>query len=402
MKKYFFIIGCVLFPILAIIFITTYNYKNHNSETVLVSQVKPVSDIKSTVTVIPLSSDVSIKEMDMETFNVIQSSASTTVGSSVKTSENGRALIESSFGHPIAIDFNSDVIIANSDSEKNKTSIELTSGGIWARAKKLVEKGEYFEIKTGNAVAVVRGTSFGLTYANNLTTLIVSQGEVSLFNKNKDTGEMIVESEIVVKAGYKAKIFKDEKPKIYPLDASDKNSLWFKFNTKTDDVNSDNSTTPPKDPSINRSLKTSDVPSKNVQNLSSVTNPVLNTSSNSTSVGGSSTGGSSIPVNTTVGDAGGVVIRSISPKTISVGDSKTFIVVTGSGLKDAVQVEMGELPMPNFSITTDGSLRFNIDAQIGPGTYDISIMFSDESYFTIPNAFTVSTPTSINTYRTTN
>ena len=401
MKKYFFIIGCVLVLVLALFLIITSKSKSDTPETE-VGQNTLVSDIKSSITVTPLSSDVSIKEIDMKTFNVIQSPASTTIGSSVKTSENGRALIESSFGHPIAIDFNSDVIIANSDSEKNKTSIELTSGGIWARAKKLVEKGEYFEIKTGNAVAVVRGTSFGLTYANNLTTLVVAEGEVSLFNKNKDTGEIIAESEIVVKAGYKGTIFKDEKPKMSALDASDKNSPWFKFNTKTDDVNSDNLTTPPKDPSHNSPLKTSDVPSKNVQNSSSATNPVLNTSSNSTSVGGSSTGGSSIPVNTTGGDVGGVVIRSISPKTISLGDSKTFIVVTGSGLKNAVQVEMGELPMPNFSVTTDGSLRFNIDAQIGPGTYDISIMLSDESYFTIPNAFTVSTPTSTNTYRTTN
>ena len=382
MKKHIFIIIGVLVILLAIFFITTSKSKSDTPETE-VSQDAPIQEIKSSITVTPFSSDVSIKGIEADTFNIIQAPASTTVGSTVKTSKDGRALIESSFGHPIAVDFNSNVTVANSDSENNKTTIELVSGGIWARAKKLVEKGEYLEIQTGNAVAVVRGTSFGLTYANSLTTLVVAEGEVSLFNKNKDTGEIITESEVVVKAGYKGTVFKGEKPKLSPLSNSDKNSSWFKFNTKPEEVTNGNPTVSPKDPSV--------VPAQNTQNLTDTT---VNPAPVSTgSVGG---GGSSIPTNSTTGSNAGVTIRSVSPKTINSGDNKTFIVVTGSGLKNVAQVEVGEWPMSNLTVTSDNSLQFTVDAQTGPGIYDIILNFSDESYFTIPNALTVTSARAIN------
>lgn len=377
MKKLIFIIGCILVLILALFFIITSKSKGDTPEAG-VNKNSVVPDIKPLITVTPFSSDVSIKGMETDTFNIIQAPASTTVGSSVKTSKDGRALIESSFGHPVAVDFNSNITIANSDGENNKTTIELVFGGIWARAKKLVEKGEYLEIKTGNAVAVVRGTSFGLTYSDNLTMLLVVEGEVSLFNKNKDTGEIITESEIVVKAGYKGTIIKNEKPKIFPLTPSDKNSSWYRFNTKLNEVKSDNSIVSPKDSST--------VLLQNTQNPS----PAINTTTISTgSFGG---GGSYIP--TSINN--GVIIRSVSPKTINLGDDKTFIVVTGSGLKNVIQVEVGELPMPNLSVATDGSLQFNVDTQIVAGTYDIILNFSNESYFTIPNALTVTSARAIN------
>lgn len=377
MKKYIFIIGCVLALALALFFITTYKSKTDTPEAE-VSQNAVIPDIKSSITVTPFSSDVSIKAIETDTFNIIQTPASTTVGSTVKTSKDGRALIESSFGHPIAVDFNSNVTIAGSDSKNNKTTIELVSGGIWARTKKLVEKGEYLEIRTGNAVAVVRGTSFGLTYANNLTTLVVAEGEVSLFNKDKDTGEIIVESEIVVKAGYKGTVYKNEKPKMSPLSTSDKNSSWFKFNTNTDEAKSNNPIVSPKEPSV--------VPPQNTQNPSAAINP---TTLSTGSFGG---GGSSMP--TSINN--GVIIRSVSPKTINLGDDKTFIVVTGSGLKNVVQVEVGEWPMSNLSVASDGSLQFTVDAQTVAGIYDIILNFSDGSYFIIPNALTVTSGRAIN------
>ena len=384
MKKCIFIIGCVLVLILALFFIITSKSKDNTPEAEL-SQNAVVPDIKSPFTVTPFSSDVSIKGMEADTFNIIQTPASTTVGSTVKTSKDGRALIESSFGHPIAVDFNSNVTIANNDSENNKTTIELVSGGIWARAKKLVEKGEYLEIQTGNAVAVVRGTSFGLTYANNLTTLVVAEGEVSLFIKNKDTGEIIVESEIVVKAGYKGTVFKNEKPKMFPLSTSDKNSSWFRFNTKPEEATKDNSTISPKDSSV--------IPPQNTQNAGAAINP---TAISPASFGG---GGSSMPANSATGPASinnGVIIRSVSPKAINLGDDKTFIVVTGSGLKNVVQVEVGEWPMSNLSVASDGSLQFTADVQTGVGIYDIILNFSDGSYFIIPNALTVTSGRAIN------
>ncbi len=375
MKKTLFILGGTV--VLGAIIFLALPSKSSNDET-----VKNVSEkLPSIFTVTTLSSDVSIKTATSSNFNVIENTASTSEGAEVKTSTSGRALIESSFGHPISVDFNSDITVKNSDEEKSRTSIELVSGGIWARAKKLVEKGEYLEIKTGNAVAVVRGTSFGLTYSNNKTTLLVSEGEVSLFNKNKETGEPIADSEIVVKAGGKGIVFNDNNATTSPLDASDINNPWYQLNTSSDGTapkqNPTNQTPTPTHPKAT-APKTQTNTTNSPSGSGSAVSPTNTTTGATTQ--------------TTTAPAKDISVRSVSPKTISADDTKTFIVITGAGLKNVTDVVLGELPILDLSIPNDNSLSFHINPQSTPGTYDIELIRADSSYYTIPNALTITSP----------
>lgn len=62
-----------------------------------------------------------------------------------------------------------------------KVKIFLQSGRIWSRIKALMTTQSYWEVQTANAVAAVRGTSFGVVYVPGQTTII---GSVHLINVN--------------------------------------------------------------------------------------------------------------------------------------------------------------------------------------------------------------------------
>lgn len=62
-----------------------------------------------------------------------------------------------------------------------KVKIFLQSGRIWSRIKALMTTQSYWEVETSNAVAAVRGTSFGVVYVPGQTTII---GSVHLINVN--------------------------------------------------------------------------------------------------------------------------------------------------------------------------------------------------------------------------
>ena len=116
------------------------------------------------ITVTTLEKNVTRKDYSIQEESIVEKTASTTEGDIIRTSSTGRALLESPNGHPTILDYSTELTITNSEEQGNKTKFELFGGSLWSRAKKTAEKGEFFEIKTGNAVAVVRGTSFGLTW----------------------------------------------------------------------------------------------------------------------------------------------------------------------------------------------------------------------------------------------
>ena len=115
----------------------------------------------------------------------------------------------------------------------------------------------------------------------------------------------------------------------------------------------------------------------------------------------STTGGASAITTTSTGAggsqsspvAGKVSVRSVSPKSIASTDGKTFIVITGIGFKNVKDAVLGELPVLDFSVTSDGSLQFHLNPQVTPGTYDIQLILSDDSFINIPNAITVTNGT---------
>ncbi len=188
-------------------------------------------------------------------------------------------------------------------------------------------------------------------------------------------------SEVVVKAGYKGTVGKDGKPVVTLLTTTDKNSDWYKFN-----VGGNGTSTNPENPKPISETKVVPNTTTTTQNTG-VTNTTVTTT-------GSSGGGTA-----TVSEK--PAVRSVTPKTINSTDGKTFIVITGVGFKQVKDAVMGELPVADFSVINDNSLQFHLNQQISPGTYDIQLILTDDSYINIPNAITVTSDTPA-TYRAIN
>jgi hypothetical protein len=391
MKKTLWIVGALVVAGLAAFLIL-------RPKTSEITQPEPQNQVQSASAVVtPLSADVSIREENKSNFRVIGEATSTVPGTSVRTSSQGRAIIESSFSHPTALDYSSEIVIKDSNSADKKTTLQLNTGSMWARAKKLVEKGEFYEIKTGNAVAVVRGTSFGLTYKDNKSTLIVKEGEVSFYNKDKTTGEPIEGTEVVVEAGNKAVIDGDKKAVESPIAPEDVNSDWYVFNNTAEqdttyDAGGTHHTaptpTPNKNPGTTTGTNNGTTGSGTGQGTGN-TNATGggNTSGAGTVVGGGASGGGDVaPVKVS---SFVVTVSSVSPKTINAGDTNTWVVLRGSGFKNVVDIAGGELLMKDLTIVSDNILQFHIDPELSPNLYDLDLILSDETLFTVSSALTV-------------
>ena len=134
-------------------------WKFNSSNLRTVTSVINNTTTSPTVTITPLQQEVAISTTT-ETFSPISGVSKVNPGTNVKTNTSGRALIEGSANHTTLLDYNTQITITEDSKTENKTKIALLSGAIWARLEKVFDKGEYYEIKTSNIVASVRGTSF--------------------------------------------------------------------------------------------------------------------------------------------------------------------------------------------------------------------------------------------------
>lgn len=323
----------------------------------------------------------------------VEKNASTSIGQIVKTGTKGRALLEWPLNHPTVLDYSSQVSIVATDNNGDKNSLQLISGEVWSRTKNSAEKGEDFEIKTGNAVAVVRGTSFGLSYFNNITILIVKEGKVSIFKKDPKTGEAILSSELLVSADQKAIVEGDNNPKLSQINSDDKKSVWFIYNNGEGSGSISPSTTRTSEgkprPKTTDSITTAG--SAGVTG-STVSNPGAPRPSPTT---GGGTYGSAAPTNNpragTLASQGSVVVRGILPKTIITGDNQTYMTITGSGFKNIKDLVVEENIPPDFEILSDTSVRFHI-GKLQPGTYDMYFILTDDSTVMMPGILQITAP----------
>lgn len=185
------------------------------------------STLRTAVT--PLADDVSLEHhlsSGAKEFTRITARTDAEEGSRVKTSENGRALIEGT--HTALLDHNTEVVIAQADPQK--TSLELEVGNIWSRIEKTFDRGEFYEIKTKNAVAAVRGTSFGTETRGEKTIFIVTEGQIAVAMRDPQTGLAVPKSKTILNAGEKA-VLEGSKPIIVSmLTREDEQNKWFQLN----------------------------------------------------------------------------------------------------------------------------------------------------------------------------
>jgi hypothetical protein len=141
-------------------------------------------------------------------------------GETIKTNENGLAIIHFPDGSMARMEENSSLVIEessfNEETESLKVRIKLKLGRVWCRVIQLVTTDSFWEVKTSNVVATVRGTAFGIETSEKKSSILVDDGKVeaeafdSAINKKIEGTKTILE---------KNKIIEVKKEKIKELKA---------------------------------------------------------------------------------------------------------------------------------------------------------------------------------------
>ncbi len=128
-------------------------------------------------------------------------------GETVRTSTGSMIVLQVSGSGNIKVHENTEFVFESID-ESGKTSIDLKSGSLYSKLKKL-SKDQSYEIKTMTFTAAVRGTEFLSTSSEKDSGIKVLDGKVSL-----SAGESL---ENIADAGNGIKLNKSGKPEVYSL-----------------------------------------------------------------------------------------------------------------------------------------------------------------------------------------
>jgi hypothetical protein len=312
--------------------------KNTETTNTLMATSTPLESVSATV----LQNDVNVQTKGYT--KAVLKQANLSIGDVLITLQTGRAIIETQEGNETIIDYNSKLTITRHDNDGSHDSNFLAIGNVWARVKKVFGQGEFYEIETQNAVAVVRGTSFGLKYfkvdGKWQTLLEVSEGTVAFMPVDPKTRERIISKIVLVGAGKKAIIDDLGNVYVYDLTAGDKKDPWYIFNNP--DSNSSTTVIAPKP--------------------TNATATTTGTTQSTTQIS--------------------LTITSISPGTVAVPDR---VYLKGSGFSKITTVVVGRYTVfsSNVSITGDTSLNFSTQG-LSAGTFDVSVVDVSQRIATSP------------------
>lgn len=388
MKKNYFFAGAIITALITVITIVNFLF-NHPQKT-------PPA-IVSTAMITPLSSQVfsslPLKEITKPT--------TVELGKRIITSATGRALIEAT--HTTVIDANTEISLATLNPTANQTELELHTGNLWSRVKKISDQGEYFDIVTDNARASVRGTSFGVFKKDRITTLIVIEGSVLFGPKNGP--------QIVVPAGKKSFVIDSNPAIITEISEEDAQNPWFIFNNPNFARETAANTVTPTttnsssvefiESATTLTTQKHTVPvATEPQSASNATEPTQETiiSEPPSPVTPASPSTDTQPTTTP-----SAVLTSIFPNTARYGDIVT-ITLTGKNFitSNVTGISIGTLTTTSFSKISESRIQFSISTrQLGPGTYSVSITDANKSRSTLTSAFTITETTVTNTTSTT-
>ncbi|MBX4188354.1 MAG: FecR family protein [Candidatus Doudnabacteria bacterium] len=150
-------------------------------------------------------------------------------GDTLKTLATGRALVENSNGTRTVLDYNSKLTIAKQDPDGTHSSNFLHAGTAWAQVQKVLGTGEFYEIETQNAVAVVRGTKLQVSYNNSDSKVLVGEGQVSFIPIDQTTRARQTDKAVMVNPGMKGVIGADGKAVVTPMTEQEKQDPFFKY-----------------------------------------------------------------------------------------------------------------------------------------------------------------------------
>ncbi len=147
-------VGAFIISFLAIV-ITIFTNRNNTPFQEMIPSPTPLSaiiEVKSPGVFVKSTNDADWKDAFDGT--------SVKQGDSVKTNENGSALIRFPDKSSTRLSQDSEITVTIFDTETNSVKITLLAGKIWSRVTKILGKST-FETESENLVASVRGTSYG-------------------------------------------------------------------------------------------------------------------------------------------------------------------------------------------------------------------------------------------------
>lgn len=168
-------------------------------------------------------------------------------GDFIETDKQGLAIIYFPDGSVARMEQNTSLIIDqaefNKESNSLKAKIKIKIGRVWSRIIQIVGADSFWEVKTSNVVATVRGTAFGVEHTNQKSLILVDKGEVETEAFDVETNEKIQGTKTILKKDKVLEIKKEEikelrkKPRELIVKAISKEILkeeWIKRNKESD------------------------------------------------------------------------------------------------------------------------------------------------------------------------
>jgi hypothetical protein len=357
----------------AILLITGIFIFNKRSTTSVVSSETAKingANAKASTTITPLAPDVFI-QIATSSEEVIKKSVTTSSAAHIRTGKIGRALITAPEKR-MTLDSSSEITISKEENKK-VSEIGLTAGSIWSRVEKIVEKGDYYQVKTQNAVASVRGTEFSVSFSAGTTTLLVTESVVA-FTPLDSSGLPNESKTVLVSAGHKAARSGSGEISVSVTSDADKSTAWYISNTS--DIGR-TTIIPVPAPTVAEPARVSPP-------QTAVTSPTAPATTKPAAITGTG------PAATTPTP---LRITRIDPVRISAKAGGSFTLY-GTGFSNVISVTLnqaGQRPVPAdaFKITNDTTITGSFPSGILAGEYDVVVVTDSEQGTTLPAGMTV-------------
>lgn len=152
------------------------------------------------------------------------------LGANITTGATGSAILHFPDGSTIEVEPKTTVTVRDSTYGDDNTigaKVFLTAGKLAFKIATLATPESLWEVKTGNAVAVVRGTEFTVWFEDGTSSISVTENAVSVATLDPKTGEPLAGTEVLVTQEQTAKVNQEnvlnkEAPRVAPTQPSDR------------------------------------------------------------------------------------------------------------------------------------------------------------------------------------
>jgi hypothetical protein len=337
-----------------------------------------------------VQSTVELKRAGQTSYQVVDRSTSISQGDAVRTNTTGRARIKWPNGTITVVEEDSEIVITTLQDGGNKSSIQLVLGDVWAKVNRVLGTGEYYEIESDDAVAAVRGTVFRMRHRNKETSVQGIERTVRLMRKDAQ-GKRQEAGAVDLPEGFVSERilrFQQGSASGTPIplrrltDAERKERILQRILQERDRLDElfGSSPAPVVSPRLTASPRASATPTPlPVTSTLAVPSPTLAPVILQTP----------LPTPTPAPTPVPVVLQSTFPSTVSSGE--TFSLegngfTVGRNTPVVASVFVGSTPA-KFSIV--GSSSIFVTPTVGAGTYDVTVVTTDDRKVTLPNAITI-------------